>query len=64
MKMKAYGVKCFKCLNQIVVGTYPADTVTDAELPRSPIRCDQCGQASVYTQDCLIHFPLQDETEQ
>ena len=56
---KCYGVECFNCHNNIVVGTYPVNNpkeIIDARLPVSPIRCASCGKASVYFQSRLIHF--------
>ena len=56
---KCYGVECFNCHNNIVVGTYPVNNpeeISDVRLPVSPIRCDSCGKASVYFQTRLIHF--------
>jgi hypothetical protein len=56
---KCYGVECFNCHNNIVVGTYPVndpEETIDVRLPVSPIRCDSCGKASVYFQTRLIHF--------
>jgi hypothetical protein len=60
MVTKCYGVQCFNCHENIVVGTYyivNPDGVIDARLPESPIRCDHCGEGSIYLQACLIHFP-------
>jgi hypothetical protein len=56
---KCYGVECFNCHSNTVVGTYPVNNpeeVIDVRLPVSPIRCDSCGKASVYFQTRLIHF--------
>ena len=56
---KFYGVECFNCHSKIKVGTYhviDSEDTIDARLPESPIRCDHCGEGSVYVQARLIHF--------
>ena len=66
MIKKCYGVECYNCHEKIVVGTYHVahpNGVIDARLPEGPIRCDQCGQGSVYVQALLIHFPPPDDKE-